>query len=81
MIDFSGSVRAKHSRSDEVKTGPENCSGFSVEGNSAGFLRLNRHRRTRPMTKSKMTAPIVETAIALIIGSAIGIETPRRGNK
>ncbi len=40
---------------------------------------LSRHLRTRPMTKSKMTAPIVETAIARIIGSAMGIETPRRG--
>ena len=62
-------------------TRPENFSGFSVESNPAGFVKLHHHLRTRPMTKSKMTAPIVETAIALMSGSAMGIETPRRGNK
>jgi hypothetical protein len=56
-------------------------SGFCIRVNPAGLFKLRRHLRTRPMTKSRMIAPIVETTIALKSGSAMGIETPKRGNK
>ena len=58
----------------------ENFFGFSTEGNPVAFLNVSHHLRTRPMTKSKMIAPIVETTIPLISGSAMGIETPRNAH-